>query len=200
VTELQQAFGRREPNLLVEVEPTEDSRPPFSREATERILDLLRALPSGVISLSQDIDGLVETSTNLGVVTTEDDTVNIVMCSRSSVPAAMRGVLDTIASVASLAGAEVDEHGGYPGWRPDLDSKILAITRRAYQELFDEAPEVTAIHAGLECGLIGERVPGMDMVSFGPTILGAHSPDERVSIASVQKVYRLLGQVLRAVS
>jgi dipeptidase D len=200
LAELQQGWGGREPHLAVDIEAADDDRAPITLESTRRALAMLRGLPSGVIAMSQDIEGLVETSTNLGVVSTEADAVRVILCSRSSVPAAMRGVLDTIAAVATLAGAHVDEHGGYPGWRPDLDSKVLATTKAAYEKLFGGTPQVTAIHAGLECGLLGERVPGLDMVSFGPTILGAHSPDERVSIASVQKVYRLLEEVLRTIA
>lgn len=200
VAELREGWGGREPGLAVAQAEVENGLAPCDGESTTRVLHLLRGLPSGVVALSQDIEGLVETSTNLGVVTTQEDTVDIVTCSRSSVPAAMRGVLDAIRSVAELAGAEAHEHGDYPGWKPNLDSAVLATTTAAYARLFGAPPDVTAIHAGLECGLIGERVPGMDMVSFGPTILGAHSPDERVSVASVQKVYRLLGEVLKDLS
>jgi dipeptidase D len=150
--------------------------------------------------MSQDIEGLVESSTNLGVVGFEGDVVEAVSCSRSSVAPALRMILGQLEAIAELAGVEAHQHGGYPGWKPDLQSTALAKVKDAYQRLFAEEPVVTAIHAGLECGLIGERVPGMDMVSFGPAIRGAHSPDERVSIPSVQKFYRLLGTVLEDLS
>jgi dipeptidase D len=166
-------------------------------EVGARLLAFLTALPSGVVTMSRDIEGLVETSTNLGVVTTEKDHVHVISCSRSSVAEALDQVLLQLRSIARLAGAEAVEHGGYPGWKPDLTSPVLATVKGAYARLFGAEPGVTAIHAGLECGLIGERVPGMDMVSFGPAIRGAHSPDERVSIASVEKFYRLLGAVLQ---
>lgn len=167
-----------------------------TKDATHRAIALLRAIPSGVIAMSQDIEGLVETSSNLGVVTTEGDTMRVVCCSRSSVKPAIDGVLDQIASICALAGAKAVRHGEYPGWKPNMNSRVLGITRDASERLFGQAPEITAIHAGLECGLLGERVPEMDMVSFGPDIRGAHSPDERVHAPSVERFWKLLAAVL----
>jgi dipeptidase D len=172
----------------------------FTADVTDRLLAFLRALPSGVVAMSQDIEGLVETSTNLGVLKTGSDAVEVVSCSRSSVAEALKMVLGQLSSIAHLAQVEAEEVGGYPGWKPKLDSMALKAVKESYQRLFGEEPQVTAIHAGLECGLIGEHLPGIDMVSFGPSIRGAHSPDERVSIASVQKFYRLLGEVLRSLA
>ncbi len=172
----------------------------FSASDSARLLDLLRAIPSSVLAMSADIPGLVETSTNLGVVTTEGDLVEAVSCSRSSVAQALRDVLDTLNAIGRLAGVETEEVGGYPGWKPDMDSPVLAATREVYRELTGRDPEVTAIHAGLECGLLGERVPGMDMISFGPEIRGAHSPDERVHIPSVERFWKLLSALLDRMS
>lgn len=172
----------------------------FAPADTARVLRMLRAVPSGVLAMSQDIPGLVETSTNLGVVSTEGDTVHTISCSRSSVAPALDGALEVLAAVGHLAGARVEHVGGYPGWKPNMDSAVLAATRQAFEELFGKPPEVTAIHAGLECGLIGERVPGMDMISFGPDIRGAHSPQERVSISSVEQFYKLFTRVLDKLS
>jgi dipeptidase D len=172
----------------------------FDDEGTARILRLLRAIPAGVQTMSQDIPGLVETSTNLGVVKTEHDTIRTTSCSRSSVAPALDGVLEAIDSVGRLAGAQVEHVGGYPGWKPNMDSPVLKATRSAYAKLFGTEPEVTAIHAGLECGLIGERVSEMDMISFGPDIRGAHSPAERVSISSTERFWRLLVGVLDELS
>ncbi len=194
--ELREQFSGIDEGLEITVEATESSSGVFTGDSTPRLLAFLQAIPSGVISMSQDIAGLVESSTNLGVVRTQDEEIEAVSCSRSSVAPALRMILGQLESIAGLAGVEAKPHGGYPGWKPNLESRALATVKDAYQRLFEEEPAVTAIHAGLECGLIGERVPGMDMVSFGPAIRGAHSPDERVSIPSVQKFYRLLGTVL----
>jgi len=146
--------------------------------------------------MSQDIRGLVESSSNLAVITTSEETFEVVCSSRSSVPGAMRDILDTLHAVARLAQAKVEEQEGYPGWKPNLSSRALAVTVQAYRRLFRSDPIVTAVHAGLECGLIGERIPGMDMVSFGPQITGAHAPGERVHIVSVSKFWTLLTAVL----
>lgn len=161
-----------------------------------RLIRFLRGLPSGVIAMSQDIEGLVETSTNLGVVTTTSDAVEVISCTRSSVAEALRGALDQLQAVAALAGVEANEHGGYPGWKPNMQSRALQVTREASKRLTGQDPEVTAIHAGLECGLLGERVPGLDMISFGPDIRGAHSPDERIHVGSVGNFWKLLVMVL----
>jgi dipeptidase D len=163
---------------------------------TEKLLDLLSAIPSGVIAMSQDIPGLVETSTNLGVIRTAQGTVEIVSCSRSSQSAALHGLMDRLGAIARLAGARFEELPAYPGWRPNLDSVALATTRSAYRKLYGDDPKITAVHAGLECGLIGEKVPGMDMVSFGPQIRGVHAPGERVSIKSVTRFWSLLTTTL----
>ncbi len=182
--------------LSVSIEPVSAPGKVFSAVDSARVLSLLRAIPSGVVAMSQDIDNLVETSTNLGVLTTDGDTLRIICCSRSSVAPALRDVLDTLQAVGILAGAEVVEHGGYPGWKPDMESRVLRIAREASQRLFGENPAVMAIHAGLECGLLGERIPGMDMISFGPDIRSAHAPGERVNIRTVERFWSLLGAVL----
>jgi dipeptidase D len=196
---LVEQFQGVDDGLVVKVEPADGAAPDaaFTAASGERLLALLRALPSGVLAMSQDIEGLVETSTNLGVATSQDDgRVELISCTRSSVAPALRGALDQLQSVARLAGAGATEHGAYPGWKPNMASTALAKTKQAYVRLFGNEPEVTAIHAGLECGLIGERMPGMDMISFGPDIRGAHSPDERVHIPSVARFWQLLGAVL----
>jgi dipeptidase D len=172
----------------------------FAPEQTNKLLDFLRVLPTGVVGMSQDIRGLVETSSNLAVIGTSGETVDVVCSSRSSVAGAMRDILDTLHALARLAGAEIDEQEGYPGWKPDMTSRVLALTCQVYKRLFKAEPQVTAVHAGLECGLIGERVPGIDMVSFGPQITGAHAPGERVHIPSVGRFWTLLGAVLDELS
>jgi dipeptidase D len=169
----------------------------FSLESSQRTLRLLASIPNGVLAMSQAIAGLVETSSNLGVVATDGLKVRMICCSRSSVMSALAALVEQHRALGELAGADIDQPQGYPGWKPNMESKLLDATRRMYSESLGAKPELKAIHAGLECGLLTEKYPDLDIVSFGPNILGAHSPDERVSIASVQKIWKLLGAVLK---
>jgi len=169
----------------------------MERSDGQRLLDLLAALPHGVLGMSPAIPGLVETSNNLAAVERENGGVRILTSCRSSVGSTQRALLSSILAVGRLAGARTEEHGGYPGWKPDLDSAVLATTRKVYTEVWGREPEVTAIHAGLECGLLGKKIPGLDMISFGPQIEGAHSPEERVQISSVGRFWDALARVLR---
>jgi dipeptidase D len=150
--------------------------------------------------MSYDIPGLVETSTNLARVAGQDGRLAVALSSRSSIASALKATRQRIRAVAALAGAEVAEGAGYPGWKPNLDSPVLAVLRRTHEEVLGAAPQIGAIHAGLECGIIGEKVPGMDMVSFGPTIQFPHSPDERVHVESVGRFFRLLAATLAALA
>ena len=159
---------------------------------TTRVLELLTALPHGVLGMSPDIEGLVETSTNLAVVAVETGAVKILMSTRSSVMSALVAVRQRIRAIGGLAGAEVAEKDGYPGWKPDVSSEVLAVMAEVYKSVTDEEAEVGAVHAGLECGIIGEKYPGMDMISFGPQIEFPHSPDERVKVPSVDPFWRVL--------
>jgi dipeptidase D len=164
----------------------------------DRLLDLLVCLHHGVISMSPDIPGLVQTSTNLAVITTDEDTITVATSQRSSVASELAAALDSVAAAGRLAGADVQHGEGYPGWKPNPDSPILGRAKAVYPSLFGKEPDVTAIHAGLECGIIGDRFPGMDMISFGPTIRGAHSPDERVHVPSVKRFWDLLTAMLES--
>jgi dipeptidase D len=166
----------------------------------DRLVQLLLALPHGVLAMSQDIPGLVETSSNLAVVKDNDGTIRVVTSSRSSVAPSLAYVLTQVRAAAALAGAAVTLKDGYPGWKPNLDSKALAVVREVYRARWKKEPHVTAIHAGLECGLLGEKIAGLDMVSFGPQIEGAHSPDERVDIPSVERFWGALTEVLDRLS
>jgi dipeptidase D len=167
----------------------------------DRLLHLLAALPHGVAAMSREIAGLVETSDNLATVTCgPPGRYRVVTSSRSSVMPALRARQRSIRAVAELAGASVSTHDAYPGWQPDLDSRALAVVREVYADIWEREPEVTAIHAGLECGLLGEKKPGLDMVSFGPRIEGAHSPDERAHVPSVSRFWRALSETLRRLS
>ena len=129
----------------------------------------------------------------------KEDKILITTSQRSSVDSAKKDICDRVASLFSLAGADIEQSSGYPGWKPDPDSEILRLTVDSYKKLFHQDPQVLAIHAGLECGLIGAIYPGMDMVSFGPTIKGAHSPDERLEIKSAVKFWDLLVDLLNRI-
>jgi dipeptidase D len=159
---------------------------------TRKMLELVAALPHGVLGMSPDIEGLVETSTNLAVVKDGPDSVKVLTSTRSSVMSALAAVRQRIQAIGSLAGAEVQEKDGYPGWKPDTSSEVLKVMAEVYESETGEKPEVGAVHAGLECGIIGEKYPGMDMISFGPQIDFPHSPDERVKVPSVEPFWRVL--------
>jgi dipeptidase D len=128
-----------------------------------------------------EMEGLVETSSNLAIVNTHKDKAQIICSSRSSVASALEAVRNSIAASSELAGAKVSQPEGYPGWTPNLESPLLKTLKEVYQKMFQKEPGVGAVHAGLECGIIGEKFPGMDMISFGPTIEHPHSPEERNS-------------------
>ena len=163
------------------------------------VLNAVYACPHGVLAMSREIPDFVETSTNLASVKEKDGMVFITTSQRSSVESSKKDAGDMVASVFSLVGAHVEHSTGYPGWKPDPGSEILKLTVNSYKKLFGNKPEVLAIHAGLECGLIGAIYPGMDMISFGPTIKGAHSPDERLHIPSVKKFWDLTLEVLKEI-
>jgi dipeptidase D len=170
----------------------------LKKSLQKKICQTITAVPHGVIKMSADIPGLVETSTNLAVVKTARKSVRMVTSQRSSVASEIKDIRQTVATVFELGGAdEIDSGDGYPGWKPNMDSEILKFSKGVYQSMFHREPEVKAIHAGLECGIIGQRCPGMDMVSFGPTLEGVHSPDEKIYLESVTKFYDFLLAVLK---
>lgn len=199
LADFQEEFGAIEPGLKVLVEPqdeSEDVARPFNQHVRDRLLHLLRALPHGVLSMSRDVPGLVETSNNLAVVTTAADRAHVTTSYRSSVMPALFAVREQIRSACTQAGAEVHEDESYPGWKPNPDSPVVKKTVEVYEKLFGEKPAIKAIHAGLECGLLIEKIPGLDAVSIGPEIHDAHSPDEAVQISSVQRFYQHLKALL----
>ncbi len=168
--------------------------PPSVMETTgqSRLLNALQGCPNGVIRMSPSIPGLVQTSTNLARVVSENGTVQIQALLRSSVDSEMTYLSEMMSSVLSLAGAVVTLSGRYSGWNPNMDSPILKTMTESYQALYGHQPAVMAIHAGLECGILGGKYPNLDMISFGPTICYPHSPDEKVEIASVGKFWDYL--------
>ena len=185
-------LGDVDPGLKVEITQMDAPAQYWGDESSSALINLLRTLPHGVEAMSLEVPGLVETSNNLASVWTKEGKVVIGTSSRSSINSALQDVRDRIRAAGELAGATVEENNAYPGWKPDLSSKVLAVTRAVHEQLFGAQPEVKAVHAGLECGIIGEKIPGMDMVSFGPTIEAPHSPDERCHIPSVETFWTLL--------
>jgi dipeptidase D len=172
----------------------------LSRKRQLRLISALYACPHGVIAWSPTLERLVETSTNLASIKFEEpDRALVTTSQRSSVDSAKGDIADRVASCLALGGADVEHSGGYPGWTPNPDSEILNIASGIYAGLFGQESVVRAIHAGLECGLILEKYPDLDMLSFGPTIKGAHTPSERINIQSTSKFWKLLLEVLRRV-
>ena len=185
-----------DPNFKLTVEDTDNIKTTFTDDSQYHLLNLLHSLPHGVDKMSYDIPDLVETSTNLASVAINEKNAKIGMSTRSSIKSALQDLRDRIRSVAELSGAKVKEDDPYPGWKPNLDSKILDLSKKIFKDLYGKDPEVEAIHAGLECGIIGEKFPGMDMISIGPTIKYPHSPEEQVHIKTVEEFYKYVLKIL----
>lgn len=192
-----------EDDIVIRIEPIspKDAGPVASPKRTSRILLALSALPNGVLGMHPRVTDLVQTSNNISTIESRRTDgrleVSLGTLSRSSSDSALEVVKQQIAAIGRLSGARVEVGNQYPGWEPNVDSPTLGVCRRVYEELFGDAPQVKAIHAGLECGIIGKLVGEMDMVSFGPTIHGAHSPEERVFVDSVAKSWQFLVAVLK---
>jgi len=186
-----------EPALKVALTGTDTPSHCIDSISLQNLINSLYACPHGVIAMSADIPGFVETSTNLASVKTKDDHFLIGTSQRSSVATSKSDIANMVASVFRLAGGKVTHGHGYPGWAPNSNSPVMHLTKQSYTNLFGQEPKVLVIHAGLECGLIGEKFPGMDMISYGPTIKGAHSPDERLLISTVSKFWELTLEVLK---
>ncbi len=196
-SEVKEEYAITEKGLQIDMETVESDAEVLTKDLSETLIKSLYACPHGVIAMSQSVKGLVETSTNLASVKFKDNKIVIGTSQRSSVNSALYDIANMVASVFQLAGAKAEHSDGYPGWAPKLDSEILKVTEAAYERLFDEKPIVRAIHAGLECGLFLTKYPHLDMISFGPTIKGAHSPEERMNIPTVTKFWDLLVEVLK---
>jgi dipeptidase D len=190
-------FSSVESNLKVSAENHGAPKEVIDKETAKTLINALYAIPHGVIKMSADIPELVETSNNLATVITNGKKINVVTSQRSSVASEIVDITSMVTSVFQLADANVDYNDGYPGWKPDVHSEILGVFKSTYKNLYGKEPEVKAIHAGLECGIIKEKYPDMDMISFGPTMYGVHSPDERLEIAAVPKFWDLLVNVLK---
>ncbi|MDE6778446.1 MAG: aminoacyl-histidine dipeptidase [Alistipes sp.] len=198
--ELENEFRHREPNFRITLNEMPQVDTVLDARTQQGLVYSIVGVPNGVVAMSFAVPGLVETSTNLASVKFEGENRIVVTSSqRSSVESAKIYVMQMVESVFSLAGADVAHSDGYPGWTPDPESKLLEQTVAAYRDLFGKEPKVRAIHAGLECGLFLEKYPELEMVSFGPTLRGVHSPDERLEIATVPMFWDLLAELLRRV-
>ena len=195
---IQEEYKPIDPGLKIKISDEKISKV-LNKDSQTKFLNLLNGLPHGVIKMSYDIDGLVQTSTNLAKTETKETNVNILLSSRSAVMSELHYLRDQIRSIAELTGAKVEEEEPYPGWKPDMDSKILKISKQVYKDMYGEDPKVEAIHAGLECGIIGEKYPGMEKISIGPTIKYPHSPEEQVHISTVEKFYEYLLGILKEI-
>ncbi len=196
--DMENEFRFREPNFKITLNEMPQVDEVLDPKTQFGLVYSLVGVPNGVIAMSFAVPGLVETSTNLASVKFEKENRIVVTSSqRSSVESAKTYVMQMVESVFALAGADVAHSDGYPGWSPNPDSKLLEVTADAYRRLFATEPKVRAIHAGLECGLFLVKYPELEMVSFGPTLRGVHSPDERLEIATVPKFWDLLVEVLK---
>jgi dipeptidase D len=194
---LKEEYRTREPEMALQIARVDPPAQTWDEASSSKALQMLTGLPHGVATMSSDIPGLVETSTNLATIKMANDALVIGLSSRSSVASALTALRQKIRAIATLAGADVDEEPGYPGWKPDLDSELLSVVKTVHERVLGTEPKIEAVHAGLECGLIGEMIPGMDMISFGPHIDFPHSPNERVKISSVEHFSNLLAATLK---
>jgi len=193
-------FNTIDPGFVLDIDTVEVPAKVVDRETTGQIIKMLTAIPHGVLAMSLDIPDLVETSTNCAVINLEEDHLRIWVSTRSSIKSALEWGRSIHDAIGKLVGARMTHGETYPGWKPNLESGILKIVSDVYLELFGADPQKKAIHAGLECGLIIEKFPGMDAVSIGPQIEHPHSPTERVKIPSVAKFYRYISGVLKKVA
>lgn len=196
---IREEYHNTDPGLICKSEIVSGSPAPMAAPVSRRIITSLFACPHGMLAMSQDIPDLVQTSTNLASVRTHErgHRVEIVTSQRSSATSERRAMAAKVRANFELAGAVVRHMYEYPGWNPDMNSHILARTADSYRRLFKQEPEIKAIHAGLECGLFLQKFPGLDMISFGPTLRGVHAPGEKLELASLDKFVLLLDDVVR---
>ena len=190
-------YSSLEPNMAITISETETPRSVMELGVQEGITKAIYAALNGVYRMSPDVENLVETSNNIAKVTIENGALKVECLTRSSSETSKWDLANSLKSCFELAGCEISFSGNYPGWLPNINSEILNLMVSTYERLFESKPHVAACHAGLECGILGEHFPGMDMISFGPNILGAHSPDEKAQISSTQKFWKLLKEVLK---
>ena len=197
--EIKSEFFKSEPDLIIEVNNIDSITHGLSKIDSNEVVNAIYSVFNGVYKMSQSIDGLVETSSSLARVILNEGSFITQSLQRSSVESSKLDIAKTIGASFLNIGADVEHSGSYPGWAPNTDSEILDIMVSLYKNMFNSDPKVQACHAGLECGILNERYPGLDMISFGPTIKNPHSPDEKVHIASVQKFWSLFVEVLKVI-
>lgn len=194
--EILEEFASVEAHLQINIENSTSSEEALSVEDSKKIILVLKSLHNGVYRMSPDVQDLVESSNNVARVELKEGGLKILNLSRSSVDSSKDSVAEQLKSVSELAGMNVEFSGSYPGWKPKPGSEIVQVLEKIYTEKFAEKPHVVACHAGLECGIIGANYPEMEMVSYGPTIRGAHSPDEKANISSTQKFWSFTKDIL----
>lgn len=196
---LKEEIGGNEPEVNFYAEAVSLPSNALSADLKFRLLNSLQGVCHGVIRMHPVIEGLVQTSTNLAVITTSEKSIDLITSQRSSSDDEKQNAAQIVASIFRLAKAEINFGDGYPGWNPDLNSPVLKVSKEVFNNLYAKQPEIKAIHAGLECGIIKEKYPHMDMISFGPTLMAVHSPDEKVQISTVEKFWVLLTEILKNV-
>lgn len=199
VAKIKAELSVTEPGLAISFDATDMPAFVIDEDTQSRVIKAVYGCPNGVIRMSDAMPGLVETSTNLSIVNSADGVITVLCLIRSSVDSAKKDLVNMMGSIFDLAGAEVGFDGEYPGWKPNPDSTILKLMQDVYNKKYGKIPEIKAIHAGLECGILGAAYPNWDMISFGPTIRYPHSPDEKVNIPSVEKFYDFLVETLKNV-
>ncbi|MCE5205156.1 MAG: aminoacyl-histidine dipeptidase [Porphyromonadaceae bacterium] len=200
ISKLQEEFKHTDPNLDIQLESVQIPSKVMNKRVTEKLILALYACPHGVIGMSRDIEGLVETSTNLASVKIlPNHQIEVGTSQRSSVNSQKEYVVNMVSSVFELAGAKVTHNEGYPGWQPNTESALLKFAEKEYQSLYNHEAKVKAIHAGLECGLFLEKYPTLDMISIGPDMTDVHSPDEKIKISSVAKFWDYLVRILESI-
>ncbi len=197
ISHIKNEFLTVEPNLIIEIQKVTTPEKVMEVGVQENFIKAIYTSLNGVYRMSPTISGLVETSNNIARVTVKEGLIKINCLTRSSSDSNKQDLTNSLKSAFELAGFGIEVSGEYPGWQPNIHSKILEVVSNIYEELHGEKARVAACHAGLECGILGQNYPTMDMVSFGPTILGAHSPDEKVSISSTQKFWNFLQEILK---
>jgi len=197
IEEIRLEYKTTEPKLTIEITPSEVPTHVMDLGVQEGLLRAIYAAHNGVYRMSADMPDLVETSNNIAKVMVKDGHISVQCLTRSSVETSKFDLANALRSAFELMGCEVTFSGSYPGWTPNVNSPILKVLTNIYEKQNGEAPRVVACHAGLECGILGQNYPDMDMISFGPTIHGAHSPDERASVSSAQKYWKFVLEILK---
>lgn len=196
---LKAEYHTTDPQLEVVMEPADMPQQIMDKNFQQKLLRAIYTCPFGIYRMSPDIKGLVQTSNNLSRILVKDGSYSLQCLTRGSVDSEKMDLANAITAAFELMDAEVSYNNDYPGWEPKPDAPIVQLMSKLYEQLFGTKPNVNAVHAGLECGILGRNYPGMQMISFGPNIYGAHSPDERVQISSVQKFWRFLLETLKQI-